>query len=183
MLYIINMRKFLITHWFWSFFFISTVSESFQVFMLSFTRFRLCNSNVNDNIMASYMWLHWSAHFTCTRPIIFQRINEITTTVEKTTFNGEPVVLNSSWKSLLVLATHRVYEQSPRIKWEQPLWFLFLVLANNYYLYYSKWENCIFSSRVLLLFYKIYYWWRKDFTSLYTILYYYNIDILPTITA
>ena len=182
MKYIINMRKFLITHWFWSFFFISTVSESFQVFMLSFTRFRLCNSNVNDNIMASYMWLHWSAHFTCTRPIIFQRINEITTTVEKTTFNGEPVVLNSSWKSLLVLATHRVYEQSPRIKWEQPLWFLFLVLANNYYLYYSKWENCIFSSRVLLLYYKI-YWWRKDFTSLYTILYYYNIDILPTITA
>ena len=89
----------------------------------------------------------------------------------KRLLNGEPVVMNSSWKSLLVLATHRVYEQSPRIKWEQPLWFLFLVLANNYYLYYSKWENCIFSSRVLLLYYKI-YWWRKDFTSLYTILYY-----------
>ena len=80
----------------------------------------------------------------------------------KRLLNGEPVVMNSSWKSLLVFATHRLYEQSPRIKWEQPLWFLFLVLANNYY---SKWENCIFSSRVLLSYYKI-YWWRKDFTSL-----------------
>ena len=151
MLYTINMRKFLITHWFWSFFFISTVSESFQVFMLSFTRFRLCNSNVNDNIMASYMWLHWSAHFTCTRPIIFQRINEITTTVEKTTFNGEPVVLNSSWKSLLVLATHRVYEQSPRIKWEQPLWFLFLVLANNYYLLFKMRELYLLKQSIIII--------------------------------
>ena len=152
--------------------------------MLSFTRFRLCNSNVNDNIMASYMWLHWSAHVTCTRPIIFQRINEITTTVEKTTFNGEPVVLNSSWKSLLVLATHRVYEQSPRIKWEQPLWFLFLVLANDYLL-------TIQNERIVSSQAEYYYYIIKSTIdggkilppcTLYCTTYY-NIDILPTITA
>ena len=151
MLYIINMRKFLITHWFWSFFFISTVSESFQVFMLSFTRFRLCNSNVNDNIMASYMWLHWSAHFTCTRPIIFQRIIMISQQQLKRLLNGEPVVLNSSWKSLLVLATHRLYEQSPRIKWEQPLWFLSLVLANNYYLLFKMRELYLLKQSTIII--------------------------------